>query len=81
MNKYENEINMLKLEIKTLNNKMDELIKICGKMDNHITNVENVYTIVRKPFSYITTNINKMIGNEKNNELPEFKLIKNNTEW
>ena len=47
------EILNLRRDMETLLKEVRELKYICSRMDNHINFVENVYTAVRQPFSFI----------------------------
>lgn len=44
----------LENKIDELEKKIDKLLKVCGRMNNHISFVERVYETLRLPISYIT---------------------------
>ena len=46
-----NEVSDLKLEVSKLREDIQQLIITCGRMDNHISFVESVWTVVKNPFS------------------------------
>jgi hypothetical protein len=59
--------------LKNLSIKIDYLITLCEKMDNHVINVENVYELVRLPLSYIKNQINSIFSDYNQEELPMIK--------
>lgn len=42
----------------------------CSKMREHIDFIENTYSVIRAPLSYIKTKIEYVMGKEITNELP-----------
>lgn len=74
-------------ELKKINTKIDSLedkINLllennkniendCSKMKEHIDFVENTYTSVRKPLNFIKNQIEYMMGNSNQPELPEIE--------
>lgn len=79
----EDQIKSLRQEIKLLRNDVQLLTEIvqklslsCSKMDEHISFVEGVYSVVRTPANYIKGKIDRLMGKETI-ELPERQLIKN----
>ena len=70
------EIISLKLEIRILSNKINNLDKSCSRMDGHINFVENTYSTLRSPLNIFSSIINKFYGNvEDTTDLP---TIENN---
>jgi len=69
LNKIEKDIMELKMDLITINNKLDTLLfKIdsdvsteCKKMGEHIDFVENVYSSVRRPLGFICNRVNNLI--------------------
>ena len=45
----------------------------CSKMREHIDFIENTYSLVRTPLSYIKTKIEYVMGRETTNELPSIE--------
>ena len=62
------ELAEIKLEIKSLNDKLDkEVTGECKKMGEHIDFVENIYENVKHPLGYVCHKISSVIGNEIEN--------------
>jgi len=80
MDKQDLIIDMLKSIEERLNN-IEKLVGIivennkhveedCSKMRQHIDFIENTYSLVRTPLSYLKTKIEYVMGRESTNELP-----------
>ena len=55
----------LELKINSLEDKIDKLIVICGRMNTHITFVEQVYSTLKTPINYISSSFSsKAIKND-----------------
>lgn len=72
------DLEILNKKFDELNNKVDKLTLLLEKvlsstenMDNHISFVENVYTVVKKPFS------NLLYWYDKNTNINELNVEKN----
>ena len=68
---------------KNIEKRLELLEKSANTMDEHIDFVENVYDIVRTPFSYIlgtysSNSQNKLINCTKNEKTCDLKTITNN---
>ena len=48
----------LRQEVRDLSAKVDELIRVCSRMDEHITFVNRTYAVVRSPMSWLMDRIN-----------------------
>ena len=82
MNRIETKLDKLLKDFEILN----ELEPQCKKMSEHIDFVENVYDIVRTPFSYIlgtysSNSQNKLINCTKNEKTCDLKTITNNNNY
>jgi len=49
----------------------------CSKMRDHIDFVENTYSLVRAPLSYLKTKIEYVMGRETTNDLPVIEYNQN----
>ena len=65
------EIKELKQEISSLKEDIKKLIKICSRMDDHISFVNQTYSVVRKPLSAIINIFNRSIYYENDTSLPQ----------
>lgn len=52
------DITELRREVRELHMKIDELVRVCGRMDEHITFVNTTYSVVRSPLSWLMGRIN-----------------------
>lgn len=71
---------------KNIEKRLELLEKSANTMDEHIDFVENVYDIVRTPFSYIlgtysSNSQNKLINCTKNEKTCDLKTITNNNNY
>ncbi len=57
-----NKIINLERKLEIIEQKLDKLIKISNKMDDHIDFVEHSYSIIRGPLNYIKDKINLLNG-------------------
>ena len=75
LKKINSDIKDLSLKIQLLTYAIDELKTTCGRMDTHVSNVENVYESVRMPLSFIKNKINRIISSDVNitEDLPTIK--------
>ena len=62
INKMEQEISALKEEVKELTAAIRRLEKICGRMDHHITNVEDVMATAKAPANYLKRQLERLMG-------------------
>lgn len=62
VNELETKITNLEKEIKEMKEMLKELLKVCGRMDNHITFVESVYQTLKNPIESIRSRFN-YLGN------------------
>jgi hypothetical protein len=53
MSEIEQELSELRIEISKLREDIQQLIRISGRMDSHISFVNTVYSTVRDPLEYI----------------------------
>ena len=49
------ELHLLKEEVRALRADIEDLKKICARMDSHITFVENTYDTLKTPITYMST--------------------------
>ena len=63
-----NEVSNLKDEVSKLREDIQQLIITCGRMDNHISFVDGVYSTVRKPLEFI---VNRLPFQSRSQSLPE----------
>ena len=61
----------LQREIAALREDVRELHRICGRMDDHITFVNNTYSAVRRPTNWVLSRINSMMGIGGSAPLPQ----------
>ena len=61
---------LLKKDIEMLIEEVRDFKKTCSRMDNHISSVETVYSIVRKPLGYLFGGMSSMFNR---NELPQIE--------
>ena len=60
------ELAEIKLEIKSLNDKLDkEVTGECKKMGEHIDFVENIYETVKYPLGFICNKVTNLLGNNR----------------
>jgi hypothetical protein len=57
-----NKIDCLERKLEIIEQKIDKLLNISNKMDDHIDFVENSYSIIRGPLNYIKDKINLLNG-------------------
>ena len=60
----------LRKDIQILIKEVRQLKRTCSRMDGHISSVENVYNVVRRPLGYFLGGVNYMLNR---NELPEIE--------
>ncbi len=75
-----NKIIHLERKLEIIEQKLDKLIKISNKMDDHIDFVEHSYSIIRGPLNYIKDKINLLNGFRgfSSEDLPTINYIDNN---
>jgi len=75
LKKNNSDIKDLAVKIEKLTFVIEQLTTTCGRMDTHVSNVENVYESVRMPLSFIKNKINRLISTGDNNDetLPKIK--------
>ena len=65
-------IESLEEKVDNLNKKIDgEVLEECKKMGSHIDFVENVYTTVKAPLTYVCSKINGLTGGDDNLQLED----------
>jgi hypothetical protein len=64
----------VKTELSMLRQDIQQLIKTCGRMDEHISFVDGVYSTVKKPMEFI---VNKLSFSQ--NTLPMLEYTNDNT--
>ena len=69
-----NEFKKVNDTLLTLIEIVKKLDKSCSKMDDHISFVEGTYETLKTPLDFITTNVNKMIGNQKTGTLDQPRI-------
>jgi hypothetical protein len=57
-----NKISNLERKLEIIEQKIDKLLNISNKMDDHIDFVEHSYSIIRGPLNYIKDKINLLNG-------------------
>lgn len=70
MDELKEEIKQLRVEVKELTRQIQILANTCGRMDEHITFVNGVYTTARQPLDFVFTRVNRLMGSADNHELP-----------
>lgn len=58
MEQLEEKIDRLEQEIKEMKVLINDLIKVCGRMDTHITFVESIYDTLKNPIECIRRRFN-----------------------
>jgi septal ring factor EnvC (AmiA/AmiB activator) len=73
--KLQQEVKEMRKDIQALTEQIRKLTQTCGRMDNHIDFVDNVYETVRAPANYVLSRIGYGSTN-----LEEQKAIENFSE-
>ena len=58
-----------------LEEKLENIEDICSKMSGHIDFVEDAYTTLKNPLSFVKRNVEKLMGKTDNQPLPELKRL------
>ena len=80
MEEIKNQLNNIEKLLINLDKKVDEMnMKLhkvdssCNKMDEHIIFIEDTYNILKTLLNYFKKNVDRLIGNNQNVELPSIK--------
>ena len=52
------DVEILRQDLRDLSAKVDALIRVCSRMDEHITFVNRTYDVVRSPMNWLMDRIN-----------------------
>ena len=75
-----NKIDCLEKKLILIEEKLDKILKISDKMDDHVDFVEHSYSIIRGPLNYIKDKINLLNGfyGTSSEDLPTINYDNNN---
>ena len=64
----ETKMDIIILILQRIENKLNEVEKSCGGMDEHINFVESVYSTVRSPLDFIVNKTKYLMNNSQSSE-------------
>jgi len=70
MSDVKQDIKDIKESIKRIETNLEKMSKVHEKLSDHINFVESTYDTLRSPLSFVTTQINRLIGTDDHRELP-----------